>query len=524
MTTKYLLSKAVVVATMLAGLTVTGCCDKDKLDDPEYELKNPEVIKTVDGATIVANTLSDVDNMLTQIASDISDSLQAAKDYVITIDAPSLKASESDHTISLPLCDYLSNNPTGKAKVVVKFTNPLSTDVPLVIQAKGATGPAVAAQNKVELNITSGLSDIDLNLNMPATTVTLKAKTGTATINELISVTATDALIIGNGITVNWLLLNDGNVAVKEGGKVLGFLGDLYVCNEGVKNPNVFKNEVTDSPKNDDYYYVQKGKIIKNNDGNYGTIAVWSATQPSDTEVDIIIADGAKASINAPWNTNIPMINVTGEGNATIINKGYKSPGGKVNLTNQEIYLFNFNKLTNVTVDLAKAVILNDETGEYEDLEVDQNEWSEIYLPVNSENCTFNAKHFVIWSPCFKKEVLSSTHKGCTFNSLEADEEFIVRFPSQNENRKSFTAAFDACQFDKVAFCSEFKSGAEYEDFKSYLSFDNSKIGGKAITKDTEMIYDVKSEAGATTFYLIDGITYKTTKVNDKWTMERLAD
>ena len=226
MTTKYLLSKAVVVATMLAGLTVTGCCDKDKLDDPEYEFKNPEVIKTVDGATIVANTLSDVDNMLTQIASDISDSLRAAKDYVITIDAPSLKASESDHTISLPLCDYLSNNPTGKAKVVVKFTNPLSTDVPLVIQAKCANGPAVAAQNKVELNITSGLSDIDLNLNMPATTVTLKAKDGTATINELTSVTATDALIIGNGITVNWLLLNDGNVAVKEGGKVLGFLGD----------------------------------------------------------------------------------------------------------------------------------------------------------------------------------------------------------------------------------------------------------------------------------------------------------
>jgi len=67
---------------------------------------------------------------------------------------------------------------------------------------------------------------------------------------------------------------------VKEGAKVLGFLGDssnrLDVYDKGIGG-RVFKNEVPASPTVDDYYYVQKGKIIKSEDGGAGKIAIYES-------------------------------------------------------------------------------------------------------------------------------------------------------------------------------------------------------------------------------------------------------
>lgn len=61
--------------------------------------------------------------------------------------------------------------------------------------------------------------------------------------------------------------------------------------------------------------------------------------------------------------------------------------------------------------------------------------------------------------------------------------------------------------------------------FKVYIAFDNSKVGGKAITKSTDMIHDVDDMFDGeiyttSTFYTIDGTTYKPVKVDEKWVLE----
>ena len=54
---------------------------------------------------------------------------------------------------------------------------------------------------------------------------------------------------------------------------------------------------------------------------------------------------------------------------------------------------------------------------------------------------------------------------------------------------------------------------------------DNAIIDGKAITKSTDMIYDVDDMFDGeiyttSTFYTIDGTTYKPVKVDEKWVLE----
>ena len=140
--------------------------------------------------------------------------------------------------------------------------------------------------------------------------------------------------------------------------------------------------------------------------------------QGADIVVDITIADGAKANIDLTWSSLTPIVNITGEGNATIINDGYKDEEGKVFLNKEGIGFPNINMLSNVTVDLSKALVMNDETGKYEELDVDGAEYSYIYLPINSENCTFKAKNMNADFEAIHQNVTSSTHKNCAFMTL----------------------------------------------------------------------------------------------------------
>ena len=65
----------------------------------------------------------------------------------------------------------------------------------------------------------------------------------------------------------------------------------------------------------------------------------------------------------------------------------------------------------------------------------------------------------------------------------------------------------------QASFGTSFAYG-EYDGYKAYLTFDNSKVGGKAITKNTEMInginnLEVEEEAKTTTLFAIDGVIYE---------------
>lgn len=70
-----------------------------------------------------------------------------------------------------------------------------------------------------------------------------------------------------------------------------------------------------------------------------------------------------------------------------------------------------------------------------------------------------------------------------------------------------------------------FSDDAYYKDYKGIITFENTTLGGKAITKDTEFIsdvqsgYDEKGEIATATRFVIGGVSYKAVKDSDtqKW-------
>lgn len=473
----------VVVAMLLTGISFTSCDEKDNaiiINGKEWV--KAEVIKTDDGATIVANTPSDISRMLMKVGADLKTAVEAGDDYVITIDAPSLESSEGDNIISIPLQNYLSLDPTSTAKVVVNFANQISTDVPLVIQAKGATGGSVPAENKVELNLPSGTSGVDLELYMPATSVTLNG----GNIDELIATTASNTLNIESGVTVNWLMVKSGNAVVKDGGKVLGALRNSYteITDKGVKINDLYKNEVPASPTADDYYYVDKVKILKQENGYLPWLYIYSYAEDPGNKAEIVIADGAKVFVYHGYNKYYPAVNIIGEGNAKIMADGSKDGDGKVYPDNS-ISITAIKSITNVTIDMTKCVVLNSETGEYEELEIEEDYDTYLYPPQNAKDCIMKATEFIgsyqsdinhYLNNCelsarliqninpnsenttFKGNYISfsgnvsgnsATTKGCKFEGTENDHEIEVILPYQTADRTSFDYIFDSCQFGK---------------------------------------------------------------------------
>ena len=346
---------------------------------------------------------------------------------------------------------------------------------------------------------------------------------------------------IESGVTVNWLQIKGGYVVVKDGGKIDGLAAtSLNVFPNGIKHWDLLKDSVrtTTSYTDDDYYLTQKGKLLANDNGYYSTLSICGSDAKASADAsEVIIPDGVKAWIWNSWYTSEPnwgTVNITGEGDATIMTDGWKDSDGKIQLSNNYAGLDRINKLSNVTVDFTRALVWNSEDNKYEALEVDtastSYKWCQIELPVNSENCTFNAKRFTL-AYNIPDDVTSSTHKSDTFNSLKSEEDVIFSawFPVQNDKRKSFTLAFDSCEFDQATFNSGFNgSSDDFKAYKAYISFDSSKIGGKAVTKSTDMIYGVNNRGKwdsetskyvytAETFYTIDGVNYKPVYQDDKW-------
>ena len=494
-----------VVAMLLAGLSFTSCDENDNaviINGKEWV--KAEVIKTDGGATIVANTPSDVNRMLMKIAVDLNDAVQAGEDYVITIETPSLEASESDNTISIPLYDYLTADPTSTAKVVVNFTNAFSTaDEPIKIQAKGATGGAVAAENKVELNIPSSASGIDLELYMPTSTVTLNA----GTIDELVAIVATSTLIIEKGVTVNWLQMKGGKAVVKEGGKVIGYIRngdeeeennyDAEVTKEGVKpctrvigtlNPGVpyWDDEVVD--ENDDPYYAQKLKIVK---GEAALANVYVHNGLAKDALEMYIDDGAAVAFEWGWEydseakksiePNVKFIQGLGNKTAKIYPIDIAQYTENVPITDKEgnpvyegyITFPGVKELKNVTVDATvRPEFYNyNNSGEYKDYVIRK---GEIYnLPISSTDCDFISPER-IYGQVKNNEMSKVTN--CTLTCPTKDEEDFYTYP-QIYQINAINSKLTALNISNIS------PSSENSTFKGKrISFTNYYVSGNSAT------------------------------------------
>ena len=482
--------KLLAIAMVFAGFSLTSCDENDNaIINGEVWVK-PEIQLVDGGAVVKASTISDINRMIGRLMEDVAESANAGETFTISIESPALDATESEHTVIIPTLK--------DADIVLNFTSPISTDAPLQIQSMGVKdddNPG-ASTSDLEINFAPGTSNIDLNLNMPSTTVTLN----NVTINELIASTAVSTLIIKDGVTVEWLMMK-GNcrTLVMKGAKVNGFLRDDYaeISDEGV-SPRALAKMVEEvltpdgydvayykedvEPAELDPYYVQKLKIIKNEEEDYTYIGAWSNNEEKRTDVDIIVADGAKAWIMDYWHGCIA--SVTGEGDAEV--------KGDLNIVKQ---------LKDIT-----STAYN--------------------LPQNAENCTFkgNATNPYPFSISYSDKIEKATFKDCKFELVVPEDSkddlpetyyILASFPALTAEGKepitSCTYAFDNCEFNEnYKFSIHGINWEEIEDLTYGITFDETKMGGKAITNKTELIEYISSfdKENPQPFFNIDGTIY----------------
>ena len=207
----------VAAAMMFAGFSLTSCSENDvAIIDGEVWVK-PEVQLTDDGAIVKGSSPSDISRMISRVKNEISAAAEAGKSFKISVEASAINSTSADNAISIPT---LKNS-----DIVLSFSNPIQTEVPLVLKSKGAgdDAKAEASTNKLEIDIPSGSSKMDMELIFPTSTVTLKG----GAINKVTALTAYNTMIIESGVTIEWLKMKKNSRAeVKDGGKVLGYMRD----------------------------------------------------------------------------------------------------------------------------------------------------------------------------------------------------------------------------------------------------------------------------------------------------------
>ena len=321
--------KLLAIAMVFAGFSLTSC---DESDNPIIDGKvwvKPEVKLVDGGAIITGSSTADINRMLGRVRQEIIQAANKGEKFTIDIQTSVLNSTAGDNTLNIVAVDG--------GDIVLNLPANIVTDVPLIIQKLGVTDDEAplappAIPNKVEINIPSSASNIDLGINMPTSTVTL---TG-GTIENLAAKTALATLVIESGVTINWLKMLGGRAEVKEGGKVLGYLrdgdeaedfdNDAWITDDGV-NPLIvdyggtigYAPDVIDEEGNT--YYTQNLKVIKG-ESKCAFVRVMNVGEDAKPIESLVIGDGATVSINngrvtpgGPEPKGIDIIQ--GEGNKT---------------------------------------------------------------------------------------------------------------------------------------------------------------------------------------------------------------
>ena len=392
--------KLVAIAMIFAGFSLTSCDENDNAIINGQVWIKPEVKLVDGGAIITGSSTADINRMLGRVREEIMQAANDGEKFTIDIQTPVLNSTKGDNTLTITAAQG--------GDVVLNLPSNIVTEVPLMIQALGVADDALPAlsTNEVEINIPSGASNIDLGINMPTSTVTLKG----GTIENLAAKTAINTLVIESGVTVNWLKMLGGRALVKDGGKVLGYLrdgdekkynnNDAVVGNNGVEpvdngyGPDVYfiKDEAQEP------YYAQNLKIVK---GKAALAIVSISNGLSKTPLEMIISDGAAVALSVGWvydsekKTSVePNVKfIQGEGNKTAkiyTNDFYQTTTDKDNNPVYYSYISfpGVKEFKNLTVDVTVRPEYYDYSSqEYKDFEFGR---GEIYnLPSINTDCDF---------------------------------------------------------------------------------------------------------------------------------------
>ena len=296
--------KNLVTSTMmLLTLTVGFTSCEGTLDDIFGEWSRPTnqpqesaivITPTSSGASVEVNNISN----LTEALSSLKDQIAASSgsEYVIDVTS-SLESTSGANEITVPLTD--------DSKVKLNLTNGISTTTPLTIKSESTATTPSAAKNELTIELPSNTDGkaISLNVDMPETTVTLKAASGNVIYDEVVVTTATNTFVVKSGNIIRTLIWKGGNIIVEDGGEIetLGAEGDdkndsfevgpssmwtkLYKAKYD-DTYQVFKNSL-----GGDAYMPENVKVCK---GNLVTNLIYDANNNLSVN-KLIIADGAAA-------------------------------------------------------------------------------------------------------------------------------------------------------------------------------------------------------------------------------------
>ena len=453
-TTKFV----VVILTMMMSFTscqglidaVIGTQDKPTTSQ-ETVTPTAALVKTESGAIVTANTPVEISGLLDQLKSDIA--AKGVNEYEVKIPNTTVETTSSDNSISVPR--VVGSN------INLNFGNVVKSTVPLIVKAaETASEEPTTAVNKLTITMpdVDETNAIDLELNMPETTVILKTS-GTQTVyDDVVATTAINTLYINPGVVVKRLRVSGGTVVVKNGGSIetyvypIGKIGtseeskiiasysqDLSSC--GIKPIllDIFgreKYEISTDEEGLNPYYIKNLKVVKGT-GGYAHIVFNNTFDMIYDEdgllVDIgdnypietlTIGDGATVLLSPH-----PQIkNIVGEGEQTakiLSEQYYDKPEGSGENSENCFYLDYVQKMSNIIVDShsPKGLVAN---------------FARIRAPLQLENCLFNN-----WSSMTLKGSKSGNDyvKKCDFPN-------VGWFRIEVEGRDFNKALFENCKFN----------------------------------------------------------------------------
>lgn len=480
----FLSAIAVVAMALCVSFGFQSC---GNVDNPLEEIINSEtpivaevLSQTDDGATIKVYVPSDITKLISeQLKGDITAAALNGETYTVTIDASGLTVNSSDNTITIPKI--------AGSDIVLQFENDFSANVPLVIKASSASDEPAAAVNELTIETPDGATGIELDIQMPETTVTI---TGGAVIDNLVSFTAINTLIIESGVTVKFLQVKGGRVEVKEGGVI-----ETYVLSVNEDFEQLLHSEYNNEANEggivvETFSLDENGNKIWNEDlhgpgeGDYETdLIVYSKEGENDLKPYFIknlkvIKGTAAAEINNFWATY-------GEGTPAV-EKLTIAEGASVNLERyQNIQFIEGEGSTPAKLNLHGAVSAKT----IKNLEITPFEGEDLYqIASDAENCIFNGNGIGIGGTAGV-----FTFKNCTFKNDEGFIRFIV--DAQIDDYTSLTETFESCTFSGTSKfqMNEYRyqerdneghliSEIPYNDFVAKYIFKDCKHGNNDMT------------------------------------------
>lgn len=523
---------AAMLLTMSFGLS--SCEDiLGEWDRSTPELFPPNAVtitKTETGATVTVNAPSDITNFLSQVKDDIT--AKGTEEYVFEVTNGGVKSSSGDNTITVPKVSGSNIN--------LVFEKGINTESTLVIKAsETASSTPTTAVNKLTITMPAGTTSLNLVIDMPETSVTVKTSAGSVIYEGIVANTAFNTLVIENGVTVKSLQVKGGIVVVKEGGKVEtnvyapesnDYVMYQYGEQEGVEPvwvdlkgdgkyvPNV-QNE-DGSP-----YLFKNLKVIKGA-ADYARIVLYNGGKP--LEKLTIAADAAVL-----FNQQSPCVKVIeGEGDATakIMFNSFRGPYDEDNYYENNGNLYMVETLKNVVVDVFS-----------DDNHSSVKNSSLFSVPANSDNVIFKMENVGFKDP----ESANATVKNCKFEGVGDDKRVSISAPYQTEEISNFKFTFDGCEFSKDCRfrCEIYGSKPKLDDEGNYIyktyycwwTFNEEGTGSIGWYNQSESLDDVpgsaktigecysgwdttegKSQSGLSTGYWIENqMQYETVSYND---------